>query len=44
MYVCKRCHDQKYKGTSGSHFPSRWFRRCDGCGKMIRPGETVYVV
>ncbi len=44
MHVCKRCHDREYKGTSGSHFPTRGFRRCEECGKMIRPGKTVYVV
>ena len=44
MYVCKRCHDREYKGTSESHFSSGRFMRCEECGKMIRPGKTVYVV
>jgi NAD-dependent SIR2 family protein deacetylase len=43
MRVCKRCHDCKYQGTSGS-FRSRWFMRCEECGRMIRPGKMVYVV
>ena len=44
MYVCKRCCDRKYGGASKSHFRNWGFRRCEECGKMIRPGKTVYVV
>jgi len=44
MYVCKRCYNLEYKGTETGRGHSSKFRRCDGCGKMIRPGQIVYVV
>lgn len=44
MYICKRCHDQEYRGASEGHFRASGFRRCEECGKMILPGRTVYIV